>query len=151
MAQEEASEWAKKLKQQGLVVPLVIGLSKHHKFKIIIDDRKKDEDKTLSPFIAVQLGNEQQQTYALIDSRADGNTISYVLFRKLKDVKLIEIDAMFQAYTGHTTRSFGMCKLYLNVSELICGDKFFVTLPKMQDVPIILGQMWQRKYNCFLN
>ena len=31
------------------------------------------------------------------------------------------------------------------------GDKFFVTLLEMLDVSIILGQTWQRKYNCFLN
>ena len=64
---------------------------------------------------------------------------------------LIKIDAVFQAYTSHTTRAFGMCKLDLNVSELICKDKFFVTLPEMQDVLIILGRTWQRKYNCFLD
>ena len=44
-----------------------------------------------------------------------------------------------------------MCKLELNVSELIYADKLFVTLPEMQDVPIILGRTWQRKYNCFLD
>ena len=39
----------------------------------------------------------------------------------------------------------------LNVNELICGDKFFVTLPDMQDEPVILGRTWQRKYNCFID
>ena len=75
----------------------------------------------------------------------------YELFWKLQDVKLIETDVVFQAYTGHTTRAFGMCKLDLNVSELIYGDKVFVTLPEMHNVPIILGRIWQRKYNDFLD
>ena len=128
-----------------------MGLSKHHKFNIITNEIEKDEDETTPPFIAVQLGKERQQTYAFIDSGADGNTILYELFRKLEDVKLIEIDVVFQTYTGHTTKAFGMCKLDLNVSELICRDKFFVTLPEMQDVLTILERTWQRKYNCFLN
>ena len=49
------------------------------------------------------------------------------------------------------TRALGMCKLELNVSELIYGDKFFVTLPDMQDELVILKRTWQRKYNYFLN
>ena len=57
-------------------------------------------------------------------------------------MKLIETNAMFEAYTGHKMQASGMCKLDLNVSQLICGDKFFVTLPEMQDVPIILGCTW---------
>ena len=122
--------------------------SKRHK---AIDNIEMDEEKTSPPFIAVQLGKECWQTYAFIDSGGDGNTISYKLFRKLEDVKLLAPGAVLQDYMGHTTRSFGICKLELNVSELICGDKFFVTLPNMQDVSIILGRTWQRKYNCFLD
>ena len=49
-------------------------------------------------------------------------------------MKLIEIDAVFQADIGYQIQAFCMCKLDLNVSELICGDKFFVTLLEMQDV-----------------
>ena len=151
MAQEEAREQARKIKEWGLVVPLAMVLSKRHKFAIITTDNDKDEDETPPPFIAVQLGKERLETYAFIDSEVDGNTISYELFWTLKNVNLIDTDAMFWAYIGHTTQAFGMCKLDLNVSELICGDKFFVTLPEMQDVPIILGQTWQRKCNCFFD
>ena len=130
-----------------MVVPIAMGLSKHHKFRIITNDIEKDKEETPPPFIAIQVGQERRETYAFIDSKANGNTISYELFRKLKDVTLIKIDAVLQTYIGHTTRAFGMCKLELNVSELKCGDKFFVTLPEMQDVPIILKHMWQRNYN----
>ena len=80
-----------------------------------------DEDVTPPPFIAIWLGKECQQTYAFIDFGENGNTISYELFGKLEDVKVIETNSVFQAYTGHTTREFGMSKLELNVSELICG------------------------------
>ena len=125
-----------------MVVPIAMGLSKHHKFGIIIDDTKKDKDKKLPSFIAVQLGKECQQTYAFRDSRSDGNTILNELFWKLKDVKLIKINAVFQAYTTHTTRAFGMCKLELNVSELIYGDKFFVTLLEMQDLRCRMYQLY---------
>ena len=131
MAQKEAQEQAQKRKKRGLVVPIAMGLSKRHKFNIITDNIEKDEDVTPPPFIAVCLEKECRQTYAFIDSRVDGNTILYNLFRRLADVKLIETNAVFEAFIVHTTRAFGMCKLDLNVSELICGDKFFVTLPKM--------------------
>ena len=53
MAQEEAWEQAKKHKEQGLVVPIVMGLSKCHMFSIIIDNIEKDKDETVPPFIAI--------------------------------------------------------------------------------------------------
>ena len=113
---------------------------------------KKDNDgKMPQLFIVVEIGKEHIQTYAFIDFGADGNTISYEMFKPLKHVNLKDIDDVFQSYTGHKTQAFGVCKLDLNVSELICKDKFFVTLPKMQDVPIILGRTWLKKYNCFLD
>ena len=131
MAHEEAREQARKYKQPGMVVPLAMGLSKHHKFSIIMIDNDKDKDETPPPFIAVHLGQEQTKTCAFINFGVDGNTISYELFWTLKNVNLIDIDAMFHAYNGNTTRAFGMYKLELNVSELICEDKFFVTLSEM--------------------
>ena len=134
-----------------MVVPLALGLSKRYKFTITMTNDEDDEDKTPPPFIAVQMGQERIQTYAFIDTGADGNTISYEMFKTLKNVHLKDTDAVFRSYTGHMTRALGMCKLDLNVSELICGDKFFVTLPDMQDEPIILGRTWQRKYNCFID
>ena len=78
MAQEEAWEWAQKCKQGGMVVPLAMGISKSHKLNIISIDIKDDKEGTLPPFIALQLGNERLETYAFIDSRAYGNTISYM-------------------------------------------------------------------------
>ena len=76
MAQEEAQEQAQKYKEWGLVVPIAMGLPKSHKFTTIIDNTKKDKDKTPLPFNAIQLGQERWETYAFIDSRANNNTIS---------------------------------------------------------------------------
>ena len=56
MAHKEAKERARKRKQGGEVVPLVMSLSKCHKFKIIMDD-KDDEVETPQPLIPIQLGN----------------------------------------------------------------------------------------------
>ena len=134
-----------------MVVPLAMGLSKCYKFTITMTNNEDEQNKTPPPFIAVQMGQERLQAYAFKDSSTDGNTISYELFKTLKNVHLKDIDAVFRSYTGHMTRAFGMCKLELNVSELIYGDKFFVTLPDMQDESVILGRKWQRKYNCFID
>ena len=60
-----------------MVVPLAMGLSKRYKFTITMTNNGDDEDKTPPPFIAVKMGQERLQTYAFIDSGADGNTISY--------------------------------------------------------------------------
>ena len=64
-----------------------MGLTKCNQFKIIIDEVDDDEDAP-QPFIVVQLGKEGIQTYAFIDSRADGNTSSYELFKQIKGVEL---------------------------------------------------------------
>ena len=50
-----------------MVVPLAMGLSKHHKFSIITDNIGKDKDKTPPPFIVAQLGKERLEIYAFID------------------------------------------------------------------------------------
>ena len=67
MAQEEAWERARKRKQQGMVVPLAMGLSKRYKFTINTTNKEDDEDKTPPPFIAIQMGQERLQTYTFID------------------------------------------------------------------------------------
>ena len=81
-----------------MVVPIMIGLSTWHKFDIMMIDNDMDEDKMPPPFIAVQLlGRERLETYAFINSGADGNTISYKLFKTLKNVHLSDIDVVFQS------------------------------------------------------
>ena len=150
-AQEEAKQRARKLKS-GAVIPLAQEISKCYKFTLVEEDANESlDDETPPPFIAVKISKERLPTYAFIDSRVDGNTISYKLFQKLKNVNLKETNAMFKYFTGHTTKAQGVCEMLLHVSELICGDKFFVTQVGMQDVPLILGRTWQHKHNCFFN
>ena len=114
-----------------MVVPLVMGLSKCPKFNITMIKNDMDEDEAPPPFITIQLVlQERLESCAFIDSRADGNTVSYELFKTLKDAHFKDINAMFQLYTSHTAQALGMCNLELNFSELVCRDKFFVTLPR---------------------
>ena len=49
-AQEEAKKRARNRKQGGAMVPLAMGLSKYHKFNIIINNKDHDEN-TPQPFI----------------------------------------------------------------------------------------------------
>ena len=146
MAQEEAKERARKRKNGG-VVPLAYGISKRHKFSIL---EIENDEETPQPFIAVQIGNERKRTYAFIDSGADGNTISYELFKELGNIELKETKAVFKSYTGHMNNAHGVCDLTLFVSELMCGDKFYVTQVKMQDVPIILWTHMAKKVQLLL-
>ena len=135
------------------MIPLAQGISKRYKFTLVEEDTNEtlDDETPPPPFIAVQIGNERLPTYAFIDSGADGNTISYEIFQQLTNVNLKETKAMFKAFTGHTTKVQGVCEVLLYVSELICGDKFFVTQVGMQDILIILGRTCQRKHNYFFN
>ena len=94
MAQEEAKERAKERKQGGAMVPLTLGISKCHKFSIIIKE-KDDDEETPQPFIAIQLGNESVQTYAFIGFGVDGNTIFNELSEQLKNVELKETMTVF--------------------------------------------------------
>ena len=142
MDQEKARERARKRKQCGAVVPLALGQSKCQKFSIILG-KKDDDEKMPKPFIAIKLGNECIQNYAFIDSRIDSNTIAYELFQQINNGELKETRVVFQSYTSHTAKALCMCLLIrLCVSELIYGDKFFVTKLKLQYVPIILKISW---------
>ena len=123
-----------KKRKNGGVVPFDQGVTKRQKLKIIEENVDQIlEEKTPQPFIAVRVGKEEIQTYAFIDSRADGNTIFYELYTKLQDAQLMQTNAVFQAYTSHKTKALGCCELQ------ICRDKFFVTQGGTHDVPIILG------------
>ena len=81
-------------------------------------------------------------TQAFIDSGANGNTISYELYKQLKDVELQKTTTTFKSFTGHKTKPHGVCMLQVFIDELTYGDKFFVTQVGLQDVPIILGRTW---------
>ena len=109
-----------------------------------------DED-VPQPIILIQIGLERKIVKALIDTRLDCNTISYELFQTLNDVALQPTNAILRSFTSHITQPKGVCNLMVHVEQLSCGDKFFVTQTKMQDVSIILGRTWQKKYNCFFN
>ena len=52
LAQEEAKERARRKKQGGAIVLLALGLSKNHKFRIIMDE-KEDDEETPQLFIVV--------------------------------------------------------------------------------------------------
>ena len=150
MAQEEARLRAQKRKQ---AIPLNQGIGKWYKIGFLCNEQDKTGRRvkeTPLPFIEINVAN-QIQTHAFIDTGVDGNTISHELFESLHDIDFTETNTQFQDYPGHTAPAFGLCKLPIFVKELICGDEFFVTQPKLQDVPVILGRTWQMRYNCYFN
>ena len=107
-AREEAREQAKKWRNGG-VVPFNQGVTKRQKLKIIEENVDQDlEEETPQPFIAIRIGKEEIQTYTFVYYGADANTISYELYTKLQDAQLKQIDAVFEAYTGHQTKALGV-------------------------------------------
>ena len=123
---------------------------KIHKLNLHEEDELLNED-VPQPIILIQIGLERKLVKALIDTGSDCNTISYELFHTLNDVALQPTHAVLRSSTSHTTQPKGVCKLMVHVERLSCGDKFFVTQTEMQDVSIILGRTWQKRYNCFFN
>ena len=63
----------------------------------------------------------------------------------------VATNVVLRSFTSHITKHKGVCKLMVHVERLSCRDKFFVTQTQMQDVSIILGRTWQKRYNCFFN
>ena len=78
----------------------------------------------------VELGGRREErlvTQTFIDSGADGNTLSYELYKQLKDMELHKTTIMFKSFTSHTTKPHGACMLQVFVDELNYEDKSFVT------------------------
>ena len=120
--------------------------------KIRLHDEEELLDEVVpQPIINIQIGNEQKLVQALIDTGLDCNIISNNLFEILEGVALQPTNAILRLFTAHTTKPRGICNLVVFVDELSYGDKFFVTQSDLQDVSVILGRAWQKKYNCFFN
>ena len=147
MAREEAKQRERNRKDEHAQTGQQL---KIHKLNLHKDDELLEED-VPQPIILIQIGLERKIVKALIDTGLDCNTISYDLFQTLNDVALQPTNVVLRSFTSHITHPKGMCKLMVHVERLNCGDKFFVTQAEMQDVSIILGRTWQKKYNCFLN
>ena len=103
------------------------------------------------PIINIQIGNERKLVQALIDTGFDCNTLSNKLFETLEGVTLQPTNAILRLFIAHTTKPRGICNLVVLIDELSCRDKFFVTQFDLQDIFVILGRAWQKKYNCFFN
>ena len=83
-----------KQEQGGAIVLLAVGLSKFHNFSIL--KKEKDDDKeTPQLFIVVQIGKKRMPTYAFVDFRIDGNTISYDFLTALKNFPLKSTKDLF--------------------------------------------------------
>ena len=120
--------------------------------KIQLHDEEELLDKAIpQPIITIQIGNEQKLVQALIDTASDCNTISNKLFGTLEGIALLPTNALMRSFTAHTTKPRGICNLVVYIDELSCEDKFFVTRSDLEDVSIILGRTWQKKYNYFFN
>ena len=69
------------------------------------------EEETPQPIITIQVGEEKLVTEAFINSGADGNTISYELYKQLKGVELHKTTTTFKSFTGQKVKLHGVCVL----------------------------------------
>ena len=99
-----------------------------------MDDLDADSDgDTPLPFIEVKVGDERTNLHAFIDTELTGTQ-----FQCLSGMTLSPTHAHFKDYLVHLTPTLCLGTLKLFFDELTYGDKFFVTQPKVQDIPLTL-------------
>ena len=104
----------------------------------------------LCPQILVDVGAIGLPVTALIDTGADTNTISYDLWVNLGQPQLKATTLQVVSFFGQTTNLLGMCRLPVYVCGYNCQHEFNVFPKDTTDTQIILGQPWQRTFECTL-
>lgn len=111
--------------------------------------REKAPQAPLSrPYVNVGVGQQDLKVRALVDTGADINTISYEIWEGIGKPALLQSDIIVGSFSGEQEIVEGVCKLpvFINGSNLL--HEFFVITIGQQVDSVILGQPWQREYDC---
>ena len=82
---------------------------------------------------------------------ADLNSMSYETWVVLGKPKLCASSTRIATYAGDYDQVEGILILLVFINDTNLAHKFYVMKPKRMVSPIILGQPWQRQYNCWVN
>ena len=104
----------------------------------------------LRPYIRVEIGNTRTPHCALIDSGADLNSLSYDTWDSIGQPPLTHSKTRVGTFAGDHSTVAGLIELplFIGSSNSNLVHKFYVMKPGTMLTPVILGQPWQRKYNC---
>lgn len=105
----------------------------------------------LKPLITIQLGPNQMDSYALLDTGASRNIVSRELIDQLPSVERIEEQHCFRLANKGTVQS----EFEAIVAIIVKGQEFkhkFHVLPYQQTThPCILGVPWMMKHKVHVN
>ena len=101
----------------------------------------------IRPYVIVRLGKELFKEYALIDSEADINNISYETWQAINEPPLTPTKLNISTFAGDKKGPKGYFELTVIINEVDVSHRFYVMEPGEQITPVILGLPWQRTYN----
>ena len=96
----------------------------------------------MKPYIRTELGPQCIPQCALVDTRADLNSMSYETWAVLKKLELCASSTRIATYAGDYDQVEGILILEVFVNDTNLAHKFYVMKPKRMVSPIILGQSW---------
>lgn len=145
-AQEEAKARALKIRQRQR--PHMGQIRAHKKVKICQLTTINGEDFKVRPQIIVYIGQKRTMSYALIDSGADLNTISYETWQSLEHKpQPTKTATKLSTYTGEVQSTIGYVNIDIFIDQTNVCHRFYVMKPGTTETPIIFGTPWQRTYN----
>lgn len=95
----------------------------------------------------VEVGTEFQTEFALFDTGADVNTLSYEVWERLGKPTLCESKITLMTFSKETNHVEGYLDLPIYIGNTNVHHRFYVMKPGKANTPVILGQPWQRTYN----
>lgn len=143
---QEAKERAAKIRKQRAFGKMdTLDNPKKLRINTMLD--KDGEIGNLRPFVLIHVGSNKIQRYALVDSGADINSISYEVWEKLQKPVLTPSKTTVATFIGNQAGVEGYLELALFLNETNVQGKFFVMKPGQLTTPVVLGQPWMRTYN----
>ena len=101
----------------------------------------------IRPYILVHLGSQKIQQYALMDTGADVNSLSYESWESMGNPKLEPSTITLASYTGDASTVEGYLDIQMYIHDTDVSHRFYVLRQGHGNTPVLLGLPWQRHYN----
>ena len=95
----------------------------------------------------IEVGMEFQTEFALFDTGADVNSLSYEVWDRLGKPTLCESKTMLTSFSKETNPVEGYLDLPIFIGNTNVHHIFYVMKQGKANMPVILVQPWQRTYN----
>ncbi|KAI5072711.1 hypothetical protein GOP47_0012817 [Adiantum capillus-veneris] len=109
------------------------------------------DDEDVDPCIPIEVTLDKVPTYALVDSGAHYNYVTYNFFNQLTGVQLVPEFRCCESFNNAIIITKGWAEIPLYINGLLCTHQFHVCDVQDDYSPIIFGTTWQRRYNAYLH